>query len=373
MGQRWEDVVCGERRGEAWQGSRPLPMHDGHNRSRQDAKGVCGSCRAAVLPPPFLAGGHYACELWLPKSVHRQPLIRSRSARRLAIGCRGVGVARPPPVRGGGGARAAAGRYNGVWRRGVALVGERSVVAASVVKMSLVGGYSMPQSYGHTAMGGATPSPEALYSPYYSHPSPPAQALYPGWGYSASGYSSGFPPEVAVACPEYGVSAGFVMGPGSPHDLGGDYTIEMVDGCGRVVKRRSSANKKERRRTQSINNAFAELRECIPNVPADTKLSKIKTLRLATSYIAYLMEVLHGDDGAAPAPPPPGPFPPAAPHQAASAAAAPHQAPSTTVVSSSTQSPENDKITPPPAATSPEPKRGRTGWPQEVWAQELKK
>ncbi|KAA0184340.1 hypothetical protein HAZT_HAZT002872 [Hyalella azteca] len=56
-----------------------------------------------------------------------------------------------------------------------------------------------------------------------------------------------------------------------------DY-IEVVDSCGRIVKRRSSANKKERRRTQSINNAFAELRDCIPNVPPDTKLSKIKTL-----------------------------------------------------------------------------------------------
>ncbi|NXL73477.1 HAND2 protein, partial [Leptocoma aspasia] len=48
--------------------------------------------------------------------------------------------------------------------------------------------------------------------------------------------------------------------------------------------------------TQSINSAFAELRECIPNVPADTKLSKIKTLRLATSYIAYLMDLLAKDD-----------------------------------------------------------------------------
>lgn len=64
----------------------------------------------------------------------------------------------------------------------------------------------------------------------------------------------------------------------------------------RVVKRRNTANKKERRRTQSINNAFADLRDCIPNVPADTKLSKIKTLRLATSYIGYLMGVLESDD-----------------------------------------------------------------------------
>ena len=57
-----------------------------------------------------------------------------------------------------------------------------------------------------------------------------------------------------------------------------------------------AGNRKERRRTQSINTAFAELRDCIPNVPADTKLSKIKTLRLATSYIAYLTDMVSRDD-----------------------------------------------------------------------------
>ncbi|XP_069160889.1 heart- and neural crest derivatives-expressed protein 2 [Procambarus clarkii] len=252
--------------------------------------------------------------------------------------------------------------------------------------MSLVGGYSMPQSYGHAAMGAAS-SPEALYSPYYSHPSPPGQTLYPGWGYTPSGYSPGYTTE--VACPEYGVSGGFVLGPGSPHDLGGDYTIEMVDGCGRVVKRRSSANKKERRRTQSINNAFAELRECIPNVPADTKLSKIKTLRLATSYIAYLMEVLHAEDAAAaahhhhhhhPAAPPTA----AAAPPAAAAAPQPfraHLPPTPATTNPAAAAALNDKRlsppTPPTTTTtptaSPESKRGRTGWPQEVWAQELKK
>ncbi|XP_051870638.1 heart- and neural crest derivatives-expressed protein 1-like [Pristis pectinata] len=60
-------------------------------------------------------------------------------------------------------------------------------------------------------------------------------------------------------------------------------------------RRGAAVPKKERRRTESINSAFAELRECIPNVPADTKLSKIKTLRLATSYIAYLMDTLAKD------------------------------------------------------------------------------
>ncbi|RZF46553.1 hypothetical protein LSTR_LSTR013083 [Laodelphax striatellus] len=83
---------------------------------------------------------------------------------------------------------------------------------------------------------------------------------------------------------------GGAMGPAT--GLRGTNEVPVI----RVVKRRNTANKKERRRTQSINNAFSDLRECIPNVPADTKLSKIKTLRLATSYIAYLMNVLQGDD-----------------------------------------------------------------------------
>ncbi|XP_016963909.1 heart- and neural crest derivatives-expressed protein 2 isoform X2 [Drosophila biarmipes] len=63
----------------------------------------------------------------------------------------------------------------------------------------------------------------------------------------------------------------------------------------RIVKKRNTANKKERRRTQSINNAFSYLREKIPNVPTDTKLSKIKTLKLAILYINYLVNVLDGD------------------------------------------------------------------------------
>jgi hypothetical protein len=61
-------------------------------------------------------------------------------------------------------------------------------------------------------------------------------------------------------------------------------------------KKRFTANRKERRRTQSINNAFSDLRNSIPHVPVDTKLSKIKTLKLATKYIEYLMDVLEQND-----------------------------------------------------------------------------
>lgn len=57
-----------------------------------------------------------------------------------------------------------------------------------------------------------------------------------------------------------------------------------------------TTSKKERRRTQNINAAFAELRKHIPNVPSDTKLSKIKTLKLAMSYIHHLEFQLDGEE-----------------------------------------------------------------------------
>lgn len=65
----------------------------------------------------------------------------------------------------------------------------------------------------------------------------------------------------------------------------------------RVVKRRNTANKKERRRTQSINTAFSDLRECIPNVPADTKLSKVSLVffiifRFDFSEKIYLVKII---------------------------------------------------------------------------------
>ncbi|XP_012255713.1 heart- and neural crest derivatives-expressed protein 1-like [Athalia rosae] len=120
-------------------------------------------------------------------------------------------------------------------------------------------------------------------------------------------------------------------------------------------KRRNTANKKERRRTQSINNAFADLRDCIPNVPADTKLSKIKTLRLAASYIGYLMAVLDSDEGEEP------------------------QTFRAEILSSgrrSKASQQNTIETPVQSTSSMQEEgskgKGRTGWPQHMWALELK-
>uniref|UniRef100_UPI00398F1F7B transcription factor 15-like n=2 Tax=Pristiophorus japonicus TaxID=55135 RepID=UPI00398F1F7B len=59
-----------------------------------------------------------------------------------------------------------------------------------------------------------------------------------------------------------------------------------------VVKHRQAANARERDRTHSVNTAFSALRTLIPTEPADRKLSKIETLRLASSYISHLGNIL---------------------------------------------------------------------------------
>ena len=73
--------------------------------------------------------------------------------------------------------------------------------------------------------------------------------------------------------------------------------VSRVLGVGVVVKQRNAANARERDRTQSVNSAFTALRTLIPTEPVDRKLSKIETLRLASSYISHLANVLIVGDG----------------------------------------------------------------------------
>ncbi|CAL8335623.1 unnamed protein product [Merluccius merluccius] len=73
--------------------------------------------------------------------------------------------------------------------------------------------------------------------------------------------------------------------------------VARVLGVGVVVKQRNAANARERDRTQNVNSAFTALRTLIPTEPVDRKLSKIETLRLASSYISHLANVLLMGDG----------------------------------------------------------------------------
>ncbi|CAL8268604.1 unnamed protein product [Merluccius merluccius] len=156
----------------------------------------------------------------------------------------------------------------------------------------------------------------------------PQEPYLQAWGPQA------YPPQVL-----YGGPPGAPDPPPGPGSRGGS--------------RRPAGPKKERRRTESINTAFAELRERIPNVPADTKLSKIKTLRLATSYISYLMDVLAADCG-----------------QHADGFRA--DVKKYDQREAKRRREQSDGPPQDPGSGSGDKKlKGRTGWPQQVWALEL--
>ncbi|XP_055906749.1 pancreas transcription factor 1 subunit alpha [Eupeodes corollae] len=61
------------------------------------------------------------------------------------------------------------------------------------------------------------------------------------------------------------------------------------------AQQRQAANLRERRRMQSINEAFEGLRSHIPTLPYEKRLSKVDTLKLAISYITFLGEMVRKD------------------------------------------------------------------------------
>ena len=58
---------------------------------------------------------------------------------------------------------------------------------------------------------------------------------------------------------------------------------------------RNAANARERARMRVLSKAFSRLKTTLPWVPPDTKLSKLDTLRLASSNIAHLRQILAND------------------------------------------------------------------------------
>ena len=64
-----------------------------------------------------------------------------------------------------------------------------------------------------------------------------------------------------------------------------------------VIQQRQAANMRERRRMQSINDAFEGLRAHIPTLPYEKRLSKVDTLKLAIGYINFLNELVRADKG----------------------------------------------------------------------------
>ncbi|TMW54489.1 hypothetical protein DOY81_000481 [Sarcophaga bullata] len=60
-------------------------------------------------------------------------------------------------------------------------------------------------------------------------------------------------------------------------------------------KRRLAANARERRRMNSLNDAFDKLRDVVPSLGNDRRLSKYETLQMAQAYIGDLIKLLTRD------------------------------------------------------------------------------
>lgn len=57
-------------------------------------------------------------------------------------------------------------------------------------------------------------------------------------------------------------------------------------------KRRLAANARERKRMEHLNEAFDRLRQYLPKLENDQKLSKHETLQMAQTYISELDQLL---------------------------------------------------------------------------------
>lgn len=289
----------------------------------------------------------------------------------------------------------------------------RGKAGGKIPRMSLsVSGYEAAYGY-PVGMGLSSPAAQGYYGAHYpseiqTYPEYSERDLYNSWVLSAATVNPEMSPESygsvsGTPSPTMMSQCGHSMTDSMQHmanwrdfqmtdaelaiahnipmsELGSyeSYTNFYGDRC---LRRRTSANRKERRRTLSINNAFSNLRGSIPNVPSDTKLSKIKTLRLAISYISYLTEILEkGDSELAKSGfkadisrkrerrVMPMEIERKIPDSCESEDSRDSSGSDVTSVCTNVA---DDKS--PSSATSEQAKaKGRTGWPQEVWASELR-
>lgn len=72
--------------------------------------------------------------------------------------------------------------------------------------------------------------------------------------------------------------------------------LKKLDSRNETGVPRNAANARERARMRVLSSAFSKLKTKLPNIPADTKLSKLDTLRLATIYIKQLKGLVEGDE-----------------------------------------------------------------------------
>lgn len=142
------------------------------------------------------------------------------------------------------------------------------------------------------------------------------QAAYPGTTDLSSitpAYSypsSSTPPTNSWAAGHYSISEGDVSNP-QEHFIPPETTPSLVThykplrirrrppkvvGSEIIRKRRLAANARERRRMNGLNDAFEKLRDVVPALGNDRKLSKFETLQMAQTYITALVELIRRAD-----------------------------------------------------------------------------
>ncbi|XP_039481817.1 POU domain, class 4, transcription factor 2 [Drosophila santomea] len=76
----------------------------------------------------------------------------------------------------------------------------------------------------------------------------------------------------------------------SPMDMfDDDFDEDASSQSSQPPVQRNAANARERMRMRVLSSAYGRLKTKLPNIPPDTKLSKLDTLRLATLYIKQLI------------------------------------------------------------------------------------
>lgn len=120
----------------------------------------------------------------------------------------------------------------------------------------------------------------------------------PEGGYRCPAPAAAFPPSPASPGFAYeccGAAAAVLSPGGRLQALGSAKRRRRVRSEAELQQLRQAANVRERRRMQSINDAFEGLRSHIPTLPYEKRLSKVDTLRLAIGYINFLSELVQSD------------------------------------------------------------------------------
>ncbi|KAM6338587.1 pancreas transcription factor 1 subunit alpha [Podargus strigoides] len=121
----------------------------------------------------------------------------------------------------------------------------------------------------------------------------------PDGGYRCPAPAATFPPSPASPGFAYeccGAAGAALLSPGGRlQALGSAKRRRRVRSEAELQQLRQAANVRERRRMQSINDAFEGLRSHIPTLPYEKRLSKVDTLRLAIGYINFLSELVQSD------------------------------------------------------------------------------